>query len=352
MGKITESGVEEILRGVMHPSEGRDIVSLGMVSDIKIFSDGRCSLNLNMLRPGDPVASSLARAVKSILKEATGKDPDLSIVEPKPRSNPQKEARQKMVEGSLISNVKNIIAIASGKGGVGKSSVTVGLAIALEKLGYRVGILDADIYGPSIPKMMGLEGYAPLMSSDEKHIIPASHYGIEVMSIGFFIADEDALIWRGPMATNALNQMIHETLWSELDYLLIDLPPGTGDVHLSVVGELNVETAVIVTTPQLVALADVVRGISMFKNKNINIPIVGIVENMSYFEPDDGKRYYIFGRGTEKVASEVGLDIVASIPISSSISEGGDNGEPAILNDEAIMEAYRKLALRITNNRP
>lgn len=348
MEKITEQIAEEILRAVMHPSEGRDIVSLGMVSDLKVSEDGRCSLKLNMLRPGDPVASSLARAVKSVLMEASGKDPDVTIVEPKPKSNPQKDAKQKMLDGSLISNVKHIIAVASGKGGVGKSSVTVGLALALDKLGYKVGILDADIYGPSIPKMMGLEGYMPLMSSDEKHIIPASHYGVEVMSIGFFIGDADALIWRGPMATNALNQMIHETLWSELDYLLIDLPPGTGDVHLSVVGELNVEKAVIVTTPQLVALADVVRGISMFRNKNINIPIVGIVENMSYFQPEDGKRYYIFGHGTEKVASEVGLDIVASIPISPAISDGGDNGDPAVLRDESIMDAYLKLASAIS----
>lgn len=347
MMEINKNTIEEILRSVMHPSEGRDIVSLGMISDIKIAEDGRCSLSLNMLRMGDPVASSLARAVKSLLKEATGKDPDVTIVEPKSKSNPQKEAKQKMVDGSLISNVKHVIAVASGKGGVGKSSVTVGLALALEKQGYKVGILDADIYGPSIPKMMGLEGYMPLMSSDEKHIIPASHFGVEVMSIGFFIGEEDALIWRGPMATNALNQMIHETLWSELDYLLIDLPPGTGDVHLSVIGELNVEKAVIVTTPQLVALADVVRGISMFKNKNINIPIVGIVENMSYFQPEDGMRYYIFGRGTENVAKEVGLEIVASIPISPSISEGGDNGKPAVLNDQELMDAYLSLASKV-----
>ncbi len=341
--------IEECLREIMHPSEGRDIVSLGMVSDIKLSEDGRCSLCLTMIRPRDPVASSLLRAVKASLKGITGKEPDITLIEPQPRSNSQKEAAKNMRDGSKLSNVKHIIAVASGKGGVGKSSVTVALALALAKSGYKVGILDADIYGPSIPKMMGLEGYMPLMASDEKHIIPASNYNVEVMSIGFFIGDDDALIWRGPMATNALNQMMHETLWSELDYLLIDMPPGTGDVHLSVVGELKVEKAVIVTTPQLVALSDVVRGISMFRNKNINIPIVGIVENMAYFKPEDhDKVYYIFGRGTQKVAEQVGLEIVASIPITAQISEGGDSGKPAILEDEIVIDAYRELVAKIT----
>lgn len=347
---LNVKNIEECLRGITHPSEGRDLVSLGMISDIKILEDGRCSLSLTMIRPRDPVASSLLRAVKGALKELTGKEADVKLIEPQPKSNPQKDAAQKMRDESMVSKVKHVIAVASGKGGVGKSSVTVALALTLNKLGYRVGILDADIYGPSIPKMMGLEGYVPLMSSDEKHIIPASNYGVEVMSIGFFIGTDDALIWRGPMATSALNQLIHETLWSELDYLLIDMPPGTGDVHISVVSELKVEQAIIVTTPQLVALSDVVRGISMFRNKNINIPILGIVENMAYFKPEDSdKIYYIFGHGTKAVASEVGLEIVASIPITEQISEGGDNGKPAVLENQQIFDAYESLAKKLIN---
>lgn len=340
--------IEDILRTIVHPELGVDIVSLGMVGNVKI-DDASISLTLRMPKSNDRSASSLRRAVEGALGAAYGKKVNVIVAEPAPE-NKKEKAVAEMKAKSTIGGIGKIIAISSGKGGVGKSSVASNLAIALKELGYSVGLLDGDIYGPSMPKMFGLEGYVPLTESEtSENIMPAEAFGIKVMSIGFFIQPEKALVWRGPMATSALRQMIHQTAWGKLDYLLIDLPPGTGDVHLTLVSELKVDAAVIVTTPQAVALADVVRGIDMFNSEHVKIPVKGIVENMAFFEPKDqpGKRYYIFGKGKiEAVAQNVGLPILAQIPIDEEIASGGDDGTPYCQKhkDSPIFESFKLLA--------
>jgi ATP-binding protein involved in chromosome partitioning len=245
---------------------------------------------------------------------------------------------------------ENIIAVASGKGGVGKSTVAVNLAVALAKMGYSVGLLDADIYGPSIPKMLGVEGMQPKIKGGEGHeiIVPIERYGVRMLSIGFFVRAEDALIWRGPMATNALRQLISQGEWNKPDFLIIDLPPGTGDVHLTVVQELAVTGAIIVSTPQEVALADAVKGINMFRNDKVNVPIFGLVENMAWFTPEElpNHRYYIFGNGgCRSLAERENIRLLGQIPIVQSIREGGDNGRPVVDNENSITgKAFMELA--------
>ena len=245
---------------------------------------------------------------------------------------------------------KNIIAVASGKGGVGKSTVAVNLAVALAKMGYSVGLLDADLYGPSIPKMLGAENLQPPIIGREGHeiIVPVEQYGVRMLSIGFFVRPEDALIWRGPMATNAIKQLLHHCDWKQPEYLLIDLPPGTGDVHLTIVQELPVTGAVIVSTPQEVALADAIKGINMFQTDHVNVPILGLVENMAWFTPEElpEHRYYIFGNGGCKALAErTGIRLLGQIPIVQSICESSDNGQPIVVNETAIAgKAFMELA--------
>ncbi len=246
-----------------------------------------------------------------------------------------------------------ILAVASGKGGVGKSTVTANLAVALNNLGYRVGILDADVYGPSQPKMFGLEGYVPEAVQEEgRTTCCPPRRGIRIMSIGFFIKPSDALLWRGAMATNALRQMIHQTRWGELDFLLIDLPPGTCDVHLSILSELRLNGAVIVSTPQQVAVADVLRGIEMFRHSQVGVPVAGIIENMAWFTPAElpENRYYLFGRGARALAERCGVDFLGEIPIVQSIMEGGDAGTPGSTIDARVEETYRTIARKIVEN--
>ena len=245
--------------------------------------------------------------------------------------------------------IGKVLAVASGKGGVGKSTVTANLALTLRNMGYRVGILDADIYGPSQPKMFGVEGYLPDAVQEEgtDRIVPAESMDIRLMSIGFFIKPTDALLWRGAMAVSALKQMIHQTKWGTLDFLLADLPPGTGDVHLSIIGELKIDAAVIVSTPQQVAVADVVRGVEMFRNENVNIPVAGVIENMAWFTPEElpENRYYIFGKGgARRYAEENGVDFLGEIPIVQSIMEGSDEGRPAAGIDPRVEKWYREIA--------
>ena len=248
--------------------------------------------------------------------------------------------------------IGKVLAVASGKGGVGKSTVTANLAVALRNMGFRVGILDADIYGPSQPKMFGVEGYLPDAVQEEgaDHIVPAEPMDIRLMSIGFFIKPTDALLWRGAMAVSALKQMIHQTKWGTLDFLLADLPPGTGDVHLSIIGELKIDSAVIVSTPQQVAVADVVRGVEMFRNENVNIPVAGIIENMAWFTPEElpENRYYLFGKGgARRFAEEHGVDFLGEIPIVQSIMEGSDEGRPAAGIDPRVEKWYCGIAEKI-----
>lgn len=314
----------EILKKVIHPEQNRDIVSMGMVENITQSSD-KVSFTIRLTKPRDPMASSIKRTAEALIKEATGITPIILIAEPQPTP-------KRAVVKREPKKITHTIAIASGKGGVGKSTITANLAVALARAGKRVGIIDADIYGPSMPKMFGVEEYQPITMEESEMIEPAENYGVKIMSIGFFVSTKDALVWRGPMATNALKQLIHQTAWGELDFLLIDLPPGTGDIHLSVVAELKIDSAIIVTTPQKVALLDVARGISMFRNEHINIPIMGIVNNMAYFTPSElpNNRYYIFGKSdaAEQVARENNTEILEQIPLIQSIAESGDAGKP------------------------
>ncbi|MFI3294454.1 MAG: Mrp/NBP35 family ATP-binding protein [Rikenellaceae bacterium] len=341
--ELSSGAVLEALSTIIHPESGESIVKMGLVGAIKIEGE-KLSFTIRMVKAHDPLGGSLRRAAVSIIETRFGLTPSIVISDPKP-VNAKEVAREKMREQSNLRGVRRVVAISSGKGGVGKSSVTANTAIALAQKGYRVGVLDADIYGPSMPTMFGSKGYMPTTSDDategeQASIEPALCYGVRVMSIGYFIKDTDALVWRGPMATSALRQLIHQTSWGELDFLLIDLPPGTSDVHLTLVSEIKIDAAVIVTTPQLVALADVVRGIEMFRTEHINIPVLGIVENMAWFEPELGsERYYIFGRGKiEAVSSACSLGVIASIPIIESLASSCDAGEPLALSCGELFE--------------
>ena len=252
------------------------------------------------------------------------------------------------------SSVKKVIGVVSGKGGVGKSMTSALLACAMARRGYHCGILDADIYGPSQPKMFGLEGYLPEAEQVDGQdiILPAETMDMKIMSIGFFVKPSDALLWRGAMAVNALRQMIHQTRWGALDFLLVDLPPGTGDIHLSIISELKIDTAVIVSTPQQIAVADVRRGVEMFRNPQVNIPLAGIVENMAWFTPEElpENRYYLFGKGgARRFAEENGIDLLGEIPIIQSIMEGADTGTPSVSIDARVEPYYREIADRIVD---
>ena len=307
---MTENEILDVLHGVQHPELQSDIVSLGMVDSVRIDEEG----SEEAVASRDP---QYAGKISVFVKEAP----------------PKKKNERQTVPLGADDRIRRIVAVSSAKGGVGKSTVTANLAVALAKAGYRTGVLDADIYGPSQPMMFGVEDYRPEGENIEgkEWIVPAEAYGDKVMSIGFFIPPGDALMWRGPMATNALRQMIHQTLWGPLDFLLLDLPPGTGDVHLSVISEMKVDGALIVTTPQRVALADVVRGVHMFRNEKVNIPILGLVENMAWFTPAElpDNRYYIFGEGeAARIAEQEKLPLLASIPLIRSVSEAADSGRP------------------------
>lgn len=325
----------DALKRVRHPGKGQDIVSLEMVEDDIKIDGNRISFSLLFDRANDPMIPSLKKACVQAVKTYVGEEAEIEgniYVKVKPRP--------KVESTKPLSEVKNIIAIASGKGGVGKSTVTSNLAVSLAKAGYSVGLLDADIFGPSMPKMFKTEDARPLLDKidGKDRIIPVEKYGVKMLSIGYFVNPKDATIWRGAMATNALKQLITEGNWGSLDYLLIDLPPGTSDIHLTLVQTLSVTGAVIVTTPQDVALADAIKGVSMFKSKNINVPILGLVENMAWFTPAElpDNKYYIFGKeGGKRLAVELEVPLLGQIPIVQSIREAGDQGEPVALNEDS-----------------
>lgn len=337
--------IESILSAVVHPETGRNIVESGLVDSLS--ADGeKITLTLCFPKSRDPFAAKIRQQVQDLLeKEYPSHKITVVIRESAPRT-PRQEKR------TTTGGIAHVVAIASGKGGVGKSTVTANLAIALRDRGFRVGILDADIYGPSQPGMFGVEGYVPdaVERDGETLMVPAESMGIKLMSIGFFIRPTDALMWRGAMATNALKQMIHQTEWGALDFLLADLPPGTGDIHLSIISELKLSAAVIVSTPQRVAVADVVRGVEMFRHPQVSVPVAGIVENMAWFSPEElpGSRYYIFGHGgARRYAEENGLDLLGEIPVVQSIMEGSDNGEPASAIDPRVSEHYLGIADKV-----
>ncbi len=346
---ITKEAVLEALSNVQEPDLGKDLVTLNMISDIEI--DGKkVSFRVMLTTPACPLKAMIEKACINAIHHLVDKDAEVNVIMDA-RVNTNRKDNQ-----SVLPGVKNIIMVASGKGGVGKSTVSVNLAIGLAREGAKVGLLDADIYGPSVPIMMGIRDERPKMTevNGEAMIVPIEKYGIKVMSIGFLIDEKQAVIWRGPMASSALKQFITGVYWQELDYLIIDLPPGTGDVHLTMVQTVPVTGAVIVSTPQAVAAADARKAIMMFKQPQINVPILGIVENMAYFTPQElpDNKYYIFGKGGAKqMAEQFDLPCLGEIPIVQSIREGGDKGVPAVMDDNSVSgRAFADLARHVARN--
>lgn len=339
---VSENQVVEILRQVIHPVSGKDVVSMNLVTNLKTSDQ---SIHFVLQFPGfnDPLKSSLKKACIQVLQDAFGSSTEISVEVRTPVRPVEKKVRQ------YLSSTHNIIAVASGKGGVGKSTVAVNLAVAFASAGFRVGLIDADIFGPSVPKMLNAEFVNPqVIKQDGKDmIIPVERYGIKALSIGFFVNPSDATIWRGPMASSAFQQLLGDTDWGELDYMFVDLPPGTSDIHLTLVQSVPVTGAVIVSTPQDVALADVVKGISMFRTPSVNVPVLGLIENMAWFTPEElpENRYYIFGKdGCQRLADQFGLPLLGQIPLIQGIREGGDKGEPVVLKEGQASEAFKTIA--------
>ncbi|NBC82713.1 MAG: P-loop NTPase [Bacteroidetes bacterium] len=344
---VDRESVLDILSMVRHPQEGNDIVSLDLVKDLEI-ENNNIKFNLYFKAFNDPLKNSIKKAAERALKQKLGDDIAIDIkITAAARPQPPKEPQ-------VLPHVKNIVAIASGKGGVGKSTVAANLAVTFAQQGYATGLIDADIFGPSIPKMFGVEGEKPYAHRvDNKDlIIPIQKYGVKMLSIGFFVPATDATIWRGPMATNALKQLMTDSDWGELDYMFIDLPPGTSDIHLTLVQTVAVTGAIIVSTPQNVALADAIKGISMFSSENINVPVLGLIENMAWFTPEElpNNKYYLFGKeGCKKLADEMNVPLLGQIPIVQGIREGGDDGMPASLDKELVGEAFKNITQATVN---
>ena len=339
---------DEILKAlsrVVHPEKKKDIVALGMITRIESGENG-ISLTLSPEKSNDPFISSLRSTIVRTLKDVFGSDVVINEIKVQPRVVVGKLQEK---PPAILQGVSNIIAVASGKGGVGKTTIAVNLAISLARMGFRVGLLDADIFGPSVPKMFNEEKFRPEVRRDENtdHIIPLTKFGVKVLSTGFFVDPADAVIWRGPMASNFLKQLITQGEWGELDYLLVDLPPGTSDIHLTLVQEVPVTGAIIISTPQDVALADAIKGIAMFRSNKIDVPVLGLVENMSWFTPAElpDNKYYIFGKdGCRKLAEKMNVPLLGQIPLVQSICEGSDSGMPAALEDSVTGRAFKDLA--------
>ena len=338
----------DALATVRYPGTGKNLVEAGMVEDDIRIEGMKVSFSLIFEKPTDPFMKSVVKAAETANLTHVGKE--VEIVDNISVKTVQ-AARPEV--GKLLPQVKNIIGISSGKGGVGKSTVAANLAVALAKLGYKVGLLDADIFGPSMPKMFQVEDARPYAEKIDGRdmIIPVEKYGVKLLSIGFFVDPDQATLWRGGMASNALKQLIGDAAWGELDYFLIDLPPGTSDIHLTVVQTLAMTGAVVVSTPQAVALADARKGINMFTNDKVNVPILGLVENMAWFTPAElpDNKYYIFGReGAKKLAEEMNVPLLGQIPIVQSICENGDKGTPVALDENTMTgRAFLSLAAAV-----
>lgn len=338
--EMTKESILEALKHVRYPGTGNDIVSSGMVMNDISIDGNKVSFTLFFEKPNDPFAKSVVKAaeqaVLTYINESIDVKGNISI---------KFNEIQKSENEPLLPDVKNIIAVSSGKGGVGKSTVSSNLAVALASLGYKVGLLDADIHGPSIPKMFGVEHTQVLVEelNGKQRMIPVEKYGVKLLSIGFFVDPENALVWRGTIAGNALKQLIADAIWGELDFFIMDLPPGTGDIQLTLVQNLSITGAIVVTTPQDVALADARKGVNMFQNEKINVPVLGLVENMAWFTPAElpENKYYIFGKdGGKKLAEELNVPLLAEIPLVQSIREGGDEGSPIATNENSIVATY------------
>jgi ATP-binding protein involved in chromosome partitioning len=342
---FSKDQILKALSRVIHPEKKKDIVSLGMITEIDSGENG-ITITLTPEKSNDPFISSIKSTIVRTIKDVLGPNAIINEIRVQPRVIVGKlqEKHQDVLPG-----VSNIIAIASGKGGVGKTTIAVNLAISLARMGYKVGLLDADIFGPSVPKMFNEEKFKPEVTRDEHgdHIVPLTKFGVKVLSTGFFVDPAEAVIWRGPMASNFLKQLIMQGEWGKLDYLLVDLPPGTSDIHLTLVQEVPVTGAIVISTPQEVALADAIKGISMFRSTKINVPVLGLVENMSWFTPEElpGNKYYIFGKeGCRKLAEKMDVPLLGQIPLVQSICEGSDYGQPVALGDSITGNAFMSLA--------
>ena len=336
---LTKKIISDKLSSFYLDGEKIDIISKGSVKNIVIF-DKEIVIDLEVVNPTLKSKNIIKENLYNYLKEHLNIEISLKInfqIASKPIENKIYNPLKK------ITNISNIIAVSSGKGGVGKSTITSNLAVSLSKMGFNVGILDADIYGPSIPLMFDVQNEKPLAVNIEgkSKMKPIENYGVKILSIGFFTKNDEAVIWRGPMASKALNQMIFDADWGKLDFLLIDLPPGTGDIHLSIMQSLPISGAVVVSTPQTVALSDARKGVSMFKKENINVPVLGIIENMSFFVPNElpENKYYIFGKeGAKNLATDLEIPFLGEIPLIQSVREAGDYGRPASMQENTISE--------------
>ncbi len=334
---MNETEILKALSNVQEPDLGKDIVTLNMVKDVRIESN-HVSFTVVLTTPACPMKDMIQNACINAVKILVNK---AAVVKVNFTSH---TTTKRTDEGKVLPGVKNIIAVVSGKGGVGKSTVAANLALALAQDGAAVGLMDADIYGPSVPIMFGVRGERPMMRevNGKGYIIPLERFGIKLMSIGLLVDEKSAVVWRGPMVSSAIRQFVTDVEWGDLDYLVIDMPPGTGDIHLTLMQLVPVTGAIIVTTPQNVALADAKKGIAMFAQAQLNVPIIGLVENMAYFTPAElpGNKYYLFGKeGGKRLADEYDLNFLGQIPLVQSICEGGDAGVPVMMSDDQISKA-------------
>ena len=348
--KIDKKSILETLKLISFSGEKQNIFDSGYIRNVMVFGD-QVDIDLLVKNPSlqarKKVEVEILKAIHKNVYEKAKINIKFQVLADKKPDN--------LIKGNPIKGIDSIIAISSGKGGVGKSTITVNIAITLAEMGCKVGILDADIYGPSIPTMLDIEGSKPLSVNVEgkSKMKPIENYGLKVLSIGFFTKPDQAVIWRGPMASKALNQMIFDAAWGELDFLLIDLPPGTGDIHLSIVQSLPLNGAIVVSTPQNVALSDAKKGIAMFQQESIKVPVLGIVENMSYFTPDElpGNKYYIFGKkGAEYLANDKNVPFLGGVPIIQSIREASDFGHPvALQKNTEIAEKFKLISRNLVS---
>src|SRR5210317_1693270 len=346
--KITKEAVFGALKTITLPGEGENIVDKGVVSNVMIFGD-QVDVDLQLENPSlqarKKLEVTLLKTIHEQVYEKAKIKVNIKVVTPPKTSD--------VIKGKPLPGVENIIAISSGKGGVGKSTVTANIAVTLAQMGCKVGVLDADIYGPSIPTMFDMEGARPMsvQVNGKSKMEPIENYGVKVLSIGFFTKPDQAVVWRGPMAAKALNQMLFDAAWGDLDFLLIDLPPGTGDIHLSIMQSLPVSGAVVVSTPQNVALADARKGVAMFMQEAINVPVLGVIENMAYFTPEElpENKYYIFGKeGAQNLALDLKIPFLGEVPLVQSIREAGDVGRPAALQEEGpLKEAFEEITRNV-----
>lgn len=354
---MTQEQILKALSNVEEPDLGKDIVTLNMVKDINIDGN-QVSFTVVLTTPACPMKDMIRNACENAVRLMVNKEAQVKVNFTANTTTNRKDAQQ------VLPKVKNIIAVVSGKGGVGKSTVAANLALALAQGEAKVGLMDADIYGPSVPIMFGVRGERPMMmdtGTGKGMIVPMERYGIKLMSIGLLVDEKSAVVWRGPMASSAIRQFVTDVYWDELDYLVIDMPPGTGDIHLTLLQTVPVTGVIVVTTPQDVALADAKKGIAMFGQAQIRVPVIGLVENMSYFTPKElpNNKYYIFGKdGGKRLADEYDIPLLGQIPLVQSIREGGDAGVPVMMTDDAISRkafielashAVRSIAMRNAN---